>query len=254
MNPTKANLNRLGCLLVMAHPALAKRKHLATAIVALALTSCATAPDAVRNARSAFSFSQCALPSLMDINRNKYRVPVAEGVYRLTNVHPSFEQSFAFLQDERRRVFVIQDKDGRTMFEGSLDGIPRYVACVDIDADGAPDVVVELAAYGNHGNGTESFEVLLNNGRGRLIRMENPIEVQFVAGQENKAGLLTWYSAQGFCTVFEGEEADVGGDPMQVANIRTVREVWGHKGGRMCLLSKSATPTKLQAVRYLTFR
>jgi hypothetical protein len=229
------------------------KKYLAAAIIVLALVSCATAPDEARYARSAFSFSQCPLPALIDINENKYRVPVAKGVYRLTNVHPSFEQSFVFLQDEPRRVCVIKDKNGRTVFEGYLDGIPRYVACVDIDADGAPDVIVELAAYGNHGNGTESFEVLLNS-RGCLTRQENPIEIQFVAGQENKAGLLTWYSAPGFCAVFEGEEADVRSDPLQVANITTVREVWGHKGGRICLLSKSATPTKLEAVRYLTFR
>jgi len=35
-----------------------------------------------------------------------------------------------------------QDKNRRTLFEGPFDGIPRYVACVDIDGDADPDVTM----------------------------------------------------------------------------------------------------------------
>jgi hypothetical protein len=169
------------------------------------------------------------------------------------------------IHDEARELggdlshrYFIQDKQGRTLFKGDFDGIPRYVACVDIDDDNTQDVIVELAAYGNHGNGTESFEVLLNE-KGKLTRLEDPIQFVHLCGQETRAGLLTWYSSRSFCAVFIGEEARVTGegteaDPIQVSDIRKVKEVWGHKNGQLCLISKSSLPIKAQDVKYMTFR
>lgn len=227
-------------------------------LIMLALTSCVTPPDEAQYALSAFSFSQCEMPSLMDINDGKCRGAVMDGVYRLTNVHPSFDKSFVLLQDKSRHVYVIQDKNRQTVFEGYLDGVPRYVACVDIDGDDDPDVVVELAAYGNHGNGTETFEVLLND-RGRLAQLDGSIRFEFFLGQETKAGVLTWYSAPRFCAVFVGEEADVTGsgteaDPIVVGKIRKVKELWGHKNGQMWLISKASVPIERQAIQHMTFR
>lgn len=235
------------------------RPGTATIILGLAVTACVTVPDESRYAASAFSFSQCELPSLMDINvHQKFTARVAEKVYRLTNVHPTFDGSFTLLHDEGRHVHVIQDKEGRTVFEGFLDGVVRYAACVDIDADQDQDVIVELAAYGNHGNGTESFEVLLND-KGNLTRLGNSFCIEYSLGQENRAGVLTWYSAPGFCAVFVGEEADVTGhgtdaDPLQVSNIRKVKEVWEHKNGKMRLISRSSVDITRDEVQYLSFR
>ena len=234
-------------------------RPIATALAALALTSGATRPEQTQEPRPAFSFSQCALPSLMDINvHQKFRVASGKGRWQLTNVHPSFSESFVLFHDESRQAYIIQDRNGRTRFEGDLDGVPRYVGCVDIDRDGDPDVLVELAAYGNHGNGSENFVVLLND-HGRLTRLSTPIQFEFNGGQESKAGVLTWYSARTFCAIFIGEEADVTGsgtdvDPIQVGQIRKVKEVWGHQNGQMRLLSKSSVPIERTAVQYMTFR
>ena len=233
-------------------------RHTIVLILALALTSCATVPNEAQYAFSVFSFSQCEMPSLMDINNGNCRMSVADGVYRLMNVHPSFDKSFVLLQDESRHLYIIQDKNRQTVFERSFDGVPRYVTCVDIDGDGDSDVVMDLAAYGNHGSGMESFEVLLNE-RGRLTRLGSSIRFEFDCGQESKAGVLTWYSDPRFCAVFVGEEADVTGsgtdaDPIVVGEIRTVKEVWGHKSGQMRLLSNSSAPIDRQAVQHMTFR
>ncbi len=233
-------------------------RHIAALTVALALTSCTTVPHETQYASSAFSFSQCELPSLMDINNGKFRVAATGGVYRLTNVHPSFDRSFVLLQDESRHLHVIKTKGGESVFEGYLDGIPRYAACVDIDGDGDADVLMEMAAYGNHGNGTESFQLLLND-HDHLRRIERSIHFDYYCGQESKAGLLTWYSARTFCAVFVGEEADVTGSgtetgPIMVGNIRKVREVWSYKNGQMWAISRSSAPLDRQAVEHLTFR
>jgi hypothetical protein len=231
------------------------RTHIAAVIAALGLASCMTAPNEAQYSGSAFSFSQCERPSLMDINAQRYQVPVADGVYRLTNIHSSFAGSFVLLHDERRREYVIQDKNGRKVFVGYLDGVPRYAACVDIDRNGSLDVLIELASYGNHGNGTESFEVLVNRD-GFLSRLASPISFDFTLGQENKAGMLTWYSAPEFCAVFVGEEADVTvhGTEIRTGEIRKVREMWGHKNGRMWLITKSSVTIDRQAAKCMRFR
>lgn len=193
------------------------------------------------------------------LNEKKFEEPVGEKLYRLTNVHPSFDGAFTMLRDDSNRRHVIRRKNGNTLFEGYLDGVPRYIACVDIDQDGDQDVLVELAAYGNHGNGTESFEVLLNE-KGRLTHLKNAIAEEVCAGQRTRAGLLTWHSNPKFCAVFIGEEADVRlellpGEGWQlsvhVGQIRKIEELWGHKNGKMCLISKSATPIGHGHTKYL---
>lgn len=100
--------------------------------------------------------------------------------------------SVTHLEDERTQTYIVRDKRGRTLFTGSLH-TPRYVAGLDLDADNDLDLIVDSAAYGNHGNGREIYEVLLNDGD-RLVRLENPLSFREVNGQETRAGRLTWCS------------------------------------------------------------
>jgi len=234
------------------------KKYTVSIILALALASCRTTQEGFIATGPGFSFSDCAMPSLMEINGRKFVEPSVGQLYRLTNVHPSFERSFNLIHDEAANVYLIQDKQGQTLFRGELDGVPRYVVCVDIDGDGDQDVIVELAAYGNHGNGTESFEVLLND-NGKFTRLDNPIQFPSIGGQENRAGILTWYSSPEYCAVFVGEEAcvtgtGIDGNPIIVSKIKRVRELWGHKNGKLCLIAKSSVPIKMQDAKYMTFR
>ena len=232
--------------------------HTIPVILALTLALCATSHSESQHPGSGFSFSQCELPSLMDINvHKKFKKHLEEELYLMTNVHESFNKSFTLLHDEQSNIYLILNKGGETVFEGYMDGVIRYVASVDIDGDNDQDVVVDLAAYGNHGNGTESFEVLLNQKR-QLTRLKNAIRFEFHHGQENKAGVLTWHSSSRFFAVFIGEELDISGsgtddDPRQV-EIRSVKEMWGHQDGRLSLISKWSTPIRAQEVKYLTFR
>ena len=167
------------------------QNYTASIILALALTSCRTAQNELGRAAQGFSFSNCAPPSLMDINGGKFVEPLEGKLYRLTNVHPSFDRSFTMIHNEAKDVYFIQDKRGRTLFEGHFDGVSRYVACVDIDGDNGEDVIVELAAYGTHGNVTESID-LLQNENGKLIPLGNLIEEKSIEGQEYRAGMITW--------------------------------------------------------------
>jgi len=162
------------------------------------------------------------------------------------------------LQDEARKVYQVQAKSGQTLFEGPIDGVPRYVACVDIDRDNDQDVIVQVSAFENHGNGSESFVVLLSD-KGRLTPLQNPIQYIFIGGQEDRAGMLNWYSHPNSCATFTGEIADVSGsgsaaDPIQVRRIRRVKEVWGHKDGQMVLISSSSEVIQKQDAKFLTFR
>jgi len=140
-----------------------------------------------------FSFDEIAAPSLIEINNGQFRKDLGDKRYALTNVGNSFERLFTIIFDEQRGMHIIQDKQGRVLFEGRVDGVPRYAASLDIDGNGSPDVLLHAAAYGNHGNGRELFELYLNE-NGRLIPQENPVAIEFNAGQEDRAGKLTWFS------------------------------------------------------------
>jgi hypothetical protein len=103
-----------------------------------------------------FSFDEIAEPSLMEINNGKFQKDLGDKRYELTNVDNSFERLFTLIFDEQHGMHVIQDKEGKVFFEGRVDGVPRYAASLDIDANGSPDMLLHVAAYGNHGNGRES--------------------------------------------------------------------------------------------------
>ncbi len=222
-------------------------------ILAWLCASCRTVPPVPA---IGFSFDDHELPSLMDINQGKFSAP-AQGLSFLTNVDKSFAEVFDILYDQPHQACIIRDKKGHVLFSGNLD-TPRYVACVDIDADHDLDVILQCAAYGNHGNGSEIFEVLLND-NGHLTRISNPIAIGFSGGQENRAGHLTWVSDSKMCAIFAGEVADVARDgsesnPLRVGKVRAVTEAWGHRDGRMVLLSETTSPIGLDKVKHLSFR
>ncbi len=217
-------------------------------ILASLCASCRTTPPVPSRG---FSFDDRKLPNLMDIIQRNFSAP-AMGLSFLTNVDKSFAEVFDILYDQPHQAYIIRDKRGHVLFSGNLD-TPRYVACVDIDADRDPDVILQCAAYGNHGNGSEIFEVLIND-NGHLTRISNPIAIEFSGGQENRAGRLTWVSDSKMCAIFVGEVADVESNPLRVDKVRAVTEVWGHRDGRMVLLSATYSPIDLDKVKSLSFR
>lgn len=206
-------------------------------------------------AGASFSFDLQTLPSLADVNGGKFKVAIQGNRFRLTNVDASFDRQFTLIHDEGTGIYTIQNKSGNNLFQGRLDGVPRGAASIDLGADGRPDVLIDLAAYGNGGNGSEVFLVLASN-RDRLLALDDPIRIDHFLGQENRAGVLTWYSHATVYAIFEGEEARIiaNGRTVQVESIATIREVWGRKGNGMVVLSKSSTPLDRKNARYLTFR
>jgi len=248
-------------------------KNLPMIILAFCLSACGTEPSTyVPEAKSPvsapqvaqepraeaprFSFDEIAEPSLIEINNGRFRKDLGDRRYALTNVDNSFEQLFTIIFDAQRGMHIIQDKQSRVFFDGRVDGVPRYAASLDIDANGLPDVLLHLSAYGNHGNGRELFELYLNE-NGRLIPQENPVAIEFNAGQEDRAGKLTWLSDPAVTAIFDGEEAkffETPGGGVQVNAVARIHEVWGHKDGAMRLLSKTSTPIQVKDVQLLTFR
>ena len=233
-------------------------------ILAFCLTACGTEPPTrtpqvalePRADAPKFSFDEIAEPSLREIDQGQFRTDLGDKRYALTNVDNSFDRLFTMILDEQRGMHIMQDKQGRALFEGRVDGVPRYAASLDIDANGSPDVLLHVAAYGNHGNGRESFELYLNE-NGRLIRQENPVAIVFHAGQEDRAGKLTWFSDPTVNAVFDGEEARFSERPrggLQMDGVDRTHEVWGHTDGAMRLLSKTSTPIQVKDVQRLTFR
>jgi len=201
-----------------------------------------------------FSFDDRALPSLADvINDGKFKQPGADGQFILTNVDPSFSRFFTMLHDEKRDVYLIRDQANRLLFEGRIDGVPRYVAGIDLDADGQQDVLIDVAAYGNHGNGRESFVAYLNDGS-HLAPLENAVHVEYDRGQEDRAGRLTWYAASAVTAIFVGEELVPATTADGAPTVRYIKEIWGHKNGSMNLISQTPTARQTGQVKHLTFR
>ena len=195
------------------------------------------------------------VPSLADINAGKFKKPLPGNRFQLINVDALFDRNFVLIHDESTDSYIIQDKQGNNLFEGRLDGAPRFAASLDLGANRQPSVILDIAAFGNRGNGTEIYQAFVP-GANRLTPLQNPIRTEFMNGQENRAGTLTWYEDSRVYAVFDGEEAKVenAGRGIEVGAIANIREVWGRNGNAMVLLSKSSTPIDRKDVRHLTFR
>lgn len=193
----------------------------------------------------------------MEIGEGKYSAPARDGMHRFTAVDARFSGRFDVFHNHDRSFWVIQDKAAKILFRKAGSFFPRAFASIDLDADGDWDIVVQVAEYGTHA-GREIFLVLLNK-EGAFVELENPIAFEETAGQEHKAGRVTWVCDRQQCAVFEGEEAEVSGNgseehPILIKSIFRVREVWAHDGRRMKLVSKSSTPIDRENARDLTFR
>ncbi len=155
-----------------------------------------------------FSFEKAMLPSLADVNAGKFKKPIQGNRFQLTNVDTSFDRNFVLIHDEKTDRYTIQDKRGNNLFEGRLDGIPRFAASLDLGRNRQHSVILDIAAFGNHGNGTEIYQAFVP-GANSLAPLQNPIRIEFMNGQENRAGTLTWYEDNRVYVVFDGEEAKV---------------------------------------------
>ena len=107
-------------------------------ILSFCLSACGTEP-ATRTLQVApepradapkFSFDEIAEPSLREIDQGQFRTDLGDKRYALTNVDNSFDRFFTMILDEQRGMHIMQDKQGRALFEGRVDGVPRYAARV----------------------------------------------------------------------------------------------------------------------------
>lgn len=195
------------------------------------------------------SFDSCAVPSLSDVINGAFKKLDADGNKELTNASEGFLQNFTLVENPKG-VYEIRIKSGVTMFLGALDGVPKYAMALDLGADGDQDVVMWLSAYGNHGNGTDSFEVFMQD-QGELVRLEGAINFCHEEGKDRRVGHVVWHESPRMIATIEGEEADEVDNPSLFMKFR---EVWGYDHWRMLLLDRAVEGIARSQLKMLTFR